>query len=103
LAACLTDRQLHRITQRGLCHGMAGVYQTAYRAARDAQSPAIGARLPAVAAALTRHAAAAHNHSDDIDIGTGLLTGDAGVVLALETTRHTTPPSSEWDACLLIT
>ncbi|MEU8266402.1 lanthionine synthetase C family protein [Sphaerisporangium sp. NPDC049002] len=105
LAACLTDRQLHRITQMGLCHGMAGVYQTAYRAARDAQSPTIGARLPAVAAALTRYATATQNHSDDIDdigIGTGLLTGGAGVGLALETTRHTTPPRSGWDACLLI-
>lgn len=97
LAACLSDRQLHQITEAGLCHGMAGVYQTAYRAARDARNPAIEQRLPVVAAALTRHAATVR------DDKTGLLTGGAGVGLVLETTRHATPPRSGWDACLLIT
>ncbi|MFI7048968.1 lanthionine synthetase C family protein [Streptosporangium sandarakinum] len=95
LAACLTGRQLRRITDAGLCHGMAGVYQSAYRAARDAQSTAIAQRLPALAEALTRTAA----EGDEA----GLLTGVAGVGLALETTRHITPPRSGWDACLLIT
>lgn len=85
LAASLADRQLHRIGDAGLCHGMAGVYQSAYRAARDARSPAIEQRLPAVAAALIRYAAAQNGEA-------GLLTGDAGVNLALETTRYTTPP-----------
>ena len=33
----------------------------------------------------------------------GLLTGRAGVGLALETARHSTPPRTEWDTCLLIT
>jgi hypothetical protein len=95
LAAALAARQLHRITDAGLCHGMAGVYQSAYRAAADAANPAIGQRLPAVADALARHAAPGGD--------AGLLTGDAGTNLALETTRHTTPPCSGWDACLLIT
>ncbi|MER5646982.1 lanthionine synthetase C family protein [Streptosporangium sp. NPDC002524] len=97
IVAALSARQLHRITDAGLCHGMAGVYQTAYRAAADAADPAIGQRLPAAATALTRHAAAATGGQ------AGLLTGDAGVDLALETTRCTTPPRSGWDACLLIT
>jgi lantibiotic biosynthesis protein len=96
LVACLTDQQLQRITEAGLCHGMAGVYQSAYRAARDAQTPAIGRRLSVLATALARHTAAA-------DDETGLLTGGVGVGLALETTRHTAPPRSGWDACLLIT
>jgi len=39
LAASLTETQLDRITDPGLCHGLAGVYQTAYRAARDARNP----------------------------------------------------------------
>ncbi|MFI7225137.1 lanthionine synthetase C family protein [Nonomuraea angiospora] len=97
MADCLTDQQLQKITEPGLCHGMAGVYQTAYRAALDARNPAIGRRLPALAAALSQHATA---NQDDTE---GLPTGPAGVGLALETARHTTPPRSGWDACLLIT
>ncbi|HEY9476068.1 MAG TPA: lanthionine synthetase C family protein, partial [Mycobacteriales bacterium] len=96
LAACLTDRQLNRVTDPGLCHGAAGVYQTAFRAARDAESPKIRQRLPLAATTLARHAAASRND------GSGLLTGDAGVRLAMETTRRTVPPRSGWDACLLI-
>lgn len=99
LAACLTDKQLGRITEAGLCHGMAGVYQTAYRAARDARSPAIGRRLPVLAARLAQHAASLGDQGDE----GGLLTGGTGVALALETTRHTAAPRSGWDACLLIT
>ncbi|MGR6913616.1 lanthionine synthetase C family protein [[Actinomadura] parvosata] len=95
LAECLTEQQLQKITEPGLCHGMAGVYQTAYRAALDAQNPAIGQRLPVLAAALTQ--------CKTTGDGEGLLTGAAGVGLALETSRHTTPPRSGWDACLLIT
>lgn len=99
LAACLTDTQLDLITEPGLCHGIAGVYQTTYRAARDAQNPAIAARLPALASRLTEHANTLSEQRDD----RGLLTGHTGVGLALETTRNTTPPHTGWDACLLIT
>jgi lantibiotic biosynthesis protein len=94
LAACLSPPQLARLTGPGLCHGTAGLYMTALRAAQDAITPEIGQRLPAVAALL-----AAHAHRTD---GTGLLTGAAGVRLALEAARSGTP-RSEWDACLLIT
>lgn len=96
LAANLTDRHLGRITEGGLCHGMAGVYQTTYRAAHDAHEPALRQRLPALMTALAQHATTGQDEP-------GLLTGQAGVDLALETTRHTTPPRSGWDACLLIT
>ncbi|WP_261558877.1 lanthionine synthetase C family protein [Frankia tisae] len=99
LAASLTDTQLDRITEPGLCHGMAGIYQTAYRAARDARNPAIGRRLPALAARLAQHAGSLGDQCDEV----GLLTGSAGVALALETTRRTGPPRTGWDACLLIT
>lgn len=99
LAASLTDKQLDRITEPGLCHGIAGVYQTAYRAARDARNPAIGRRLPVLAAKLAQHAGSLGDQGDE----GGLLTGGAGVALALETTRHTAPPRTGWDACLLIT
>ncbi len=97
MAECLTGQQLQKITDAGLCHGMAGVYQTAYRASLDAANQAIGSRLPALAAALTQHAAIGQDDTE------GLLDGPAGVGLALETARHTTPPRSGWDACLLIT
>lgn len=96
MAACLTDRQLARITEAGLCHGMAGVYQTAYRASVDAETPGIRERLPAVAAALAQRVAAT-----DAETTQGLLTGDAGVSLTLEAVRHSTPRTG-WDACLLI-
>lgn len=91
MAACLTAGQLHRISEPGLCHGLAGIYQTAYRASQDALTPEIAARLPLVAAALADHVAACPEN------GTGLLTGEAGVRLAMETAL------SGWDACLLIT
>ncbi|MET8139886.1 lanthionine synthetase C family protein [Sphaerisporangium sp. NPDC005288] len=97
MAECLTDQNLQNITDAGLCHGMAGVYQTAYRASIDAANPAIGQRLPTLAAALTQHAATGQDDAE------GLLTGAAGVGLALETARHNKPPRSGWDACLLIT
>lgn len=99
LAANLTDTQLDRITEPGLCHGIAGIYQTAYRAALDAGTPTIAQRLPAVAARLAQHAGALGDQGGE----SGLLTGSAGVGLALETTRRTAPPHTGWDACLLIT
>ncbi|SEF38108.1 Lanthionine synthetase C-like protein [Amycolatopsis pretoriensis] len=101
LAATLTDAQLDRITDAGLCHGIAGVFQTAYRAARDARRPALAARLPALAGRLSRHARGDEDRHQAHP--TGLLTGSAGVDLALETARHSTPPPTGWDACLLIT
>jgi lantibiotic biosynthesis protein len=104
LAASLTGTQLDRITEPGLCHGIAGMYQTAYRASRDARDPAIAHCLPALADRLARHA---RSFGDDEGGGeadaTGLLNGRAGVGLALETARRSTPPHTGWDACLLIT
>jgi hypothetical protein len=99
LAASLADTQLDRIIEPGLCHGIAGIYQTAYRAARDARNPAIGRRLPVLAARLAQRADPLGDQGDE----GGLLTGGPGVALALETTRHTGPPRTGWDACLLIT
>ena len=54
IAACLTDPQ--PLTEPGLCHGLAGLYQTAFRAAADATSPAIAAQLPPLTDRLTRAA-----------------------------------------------
>jgi hypothetical protein len=100
LATVLTDPQLDQITESGLCHGLAGVYQTAYRAAADARAPAVSRRLPAIAARLlAQHAASPEDRDED----GGLLTGGSGVALALETARHLEPPRTGWDTCLLVT
>lgn len=95
IAACLTESQLERLASASLCHGTAGLYQTARRAAADALTAAISDRLPSVAAKLTAFGARPRQP--------GFLTGDAGRRLALETARHAAPPRSGWDACLLIT
>jgi hypothetical protein len=100
LVESLTDAHLDSVTEPGLCHGLAGIYQTAYRAAHDARTPALAHQLPALADRLAQHAP---SPGDDGHTATGLLTGSTGVSLALETTRHTTPPHTGWDACLLIT
>lgn len=97
LVACLSDpAQLSQITGPGLCHGWAGVYQTAVRAARDALTPQISARLPHLADLLTRHASAGHGEDP------GLLEGQAGLALALHTATRIAPPISGWDTCLMI-
>ncbi len=98
LAHCLADpAQLARITDTSLCHGWAGLHQTAWRAAREARTPAIADALPHLTDLLVRHGRP--GHAD----GTGLLEGDAGLALALHTAAHpATEPISGWDACLLI-
>jgi lantibiotic biosynthesis protein len=79
-----------------LCHGWAGLFQTAWRAARDARTPALADCLPDMTRLLARHA---RPRASD---GTGLLEGDAGLALALHTAAYGTPPASGWDACLLL-
>ncbi|WP_369825187.1 lanthionine synthetase C family protein [Kitasatospora sp. Root107] len=94
LSACLADpEQLDKITDAGLCHGWAGLYQTTWRAASDATTPALHTALPRLAAELVRHSGPG--------AGPGFLEGDAGTALAL-TTAATGAPTSGWDACLLI-
>ena len=96
-AACLSDtNQLASLVDTSLCHGWAGLYQTAWRAANDALTPAIGAHLPFLASCLIRHVNT-RDHDDS-----GLLTGTAGLALATHTAAHNTAPISGWDACLLI-
>lgn len=102
VAASLTDAQLDRVTEPGVCHGIAGIYQTAYRAARDARTPGIARRLPILADRLAQHTAPLGDATGGTD-GGGLLTGRAGIALAQETTRSVAPPRTGWDACLLIT
>jgi lantibiotic biosynthesis protein len=97
LVRCLQDAgQRVRMTDAGLCHGAAGLYMTARRAAEDAHCPALTAQLPGLAADLHRQALAGTAH------GRGLLDGVAGTALALHAAVADTAPISGWDACLLI-
>ncbi|MFG2972416.1 lanthionine synthetase C family protein [Streptomyces sp. NPDC048331] len=94
LATCLADpRQLGSITDPGLCHGAAGLFQTVWRAARDACVPGLGSATHRLADTLTGH----HAHQED-----GFLEGAAGQALAQATASRDQPPTSGWDACLLI-
>ncbi|TDC75700.1 lanthionine synthetase [Streptomyces hainanensis] len=97
LVACLSDpAQRARLTDPGLCHGWAGVYQTTWRAAQDAITPELHPLLPHLAGTLAHHA------DHDSRNATGFLDGDAGTALALTTAARAAAPTSGWDACLLI-
>jgi hypothetical protein len=93
----LTDPgQLAQVTDTGLCHGWAGIYQTAARAAADALNP----RLKALPGHLADTLVAQAQPGDQL--ATGLINGDAGTALALTTFASQQAPTTGWDACLLI-
>jgi hypothetical protein len=97
LARCLADPgQQAKITDAGLCHGAAGLYMTALRAAGDAASPAVAGYLPDLAG-LLRHWALAESAW-----APGFLEGNAGTALALHAAAAGAAPDSGWDACMLI-
>lgn len=94
LATCLADeRQLARLTDAGLCHGTGGLFQTVWRAARDARTPVVGAAALRLSNTLTGQ----HAFED-----TAFLEGAAGQALAQATALYNRAPASRWDACLLI-
>ncbi len=96
LIGCLTDPAQHqRLTGSGLCHGAAGLFQTAWRVAADAPSTDVAAYLPGLAAQMLATA-------DSIE-ETGVLNGAAGWALALSTAAGDQPPATGWDAFLLLT
>ncbi|SEG85762.1 Lanthionine synthetase C-like protein [Actinacidiphila yanglinensis] len=88
--------QLAHITDAGLCHGWAGIYQTTTRAAADALDPRLRDLLPTLGAALLDYARLGPTPAP------GFLNGAAGTGLALSTLATQQPPSTGWDACLLI-
>ncbi len=95
LIGCLTDpEQLRRITDHGLCHGSAGLFQTTWRIAADAYAPDLTAHLPDLAERLLT--------PDLPGAAIGLLEGEAGLALALSTAAADEPPASRWDTCLLL-
>ncbi|WP_237327003.1 lanthionine synthetase C family protein [Streptomyces sp. CBMAI 2042] len=88
--------QLALVTDSGLCHGWAGIYQTAHRAAADA----LDARLRVLPDRLG-HALTASGQPGTSSTP-GLINGAAGTALALTTFASKQAPSTGWDACLLI-
>ncbi|MDH6221500.1 lanthionine synthetase C family protein [Streptomyces pseudovenezuelae] len=97
LYQALTDPvQLAHVTDTGLCHGWAGIYQTAARAAADA----LDLRLQTLPHRLGS-TLAARAQPGDLST-TGLINGDAGTALALTAFALQKAPASGWDACLLI-
>lgn len=94
LISCLKDpEQLERITDHSLCHGSAGLFQTAWHIAADAHTPGLTAHLAELAERLLT--------PEPPGTALGLLEGSAGLALALSTAANE-PPASRWDACLLL-
>lgn len=88
---CLTDpQQTSLITDRGLCHGAAGLYMTLASIAADTITP-----LPDAADLLLGQPA----HPAE---PTGFLTGSAGYALALHTLAAQKPPATTWDTAMLL-
>ena len=110
LVAALTDPdQLKATTDKGLCHGFAGLAHIAARAADDAHPSTVGrlrAAIPALLAVVhppgTDPAHGASTLMRDEERGTGFLDGAAGIALGVLAPSTTRPPQSAWDACLLI-
>lgn len=95
LIGCLTDpEQLRRITDSSLCHGSAGLFQTAWHIAADAHASDLTAHLPALAERLLT--------PEPPGAAIGLLEGSTGLALALCTAAADEPPASRWDTCLLL-
>ncbi|GAA3162352.1 MULTISPECIES: lanthionine synthetase C family protein [Streptomyces] len=97
LYRALTDpAQLAQVTDSGLCHGWAGIYQTAHRAAADALDPRLRTLPERLGDALTTHAEPGDPPPP------GLLNGAAGTALALTTVVSQQTPITGWDSCFLI-
>ncbi|RLL67403.1 lanthionine synthetase C family protein [Streptomyces sp. Z26] len=93
LTSCLTStRQLDKVTDRGLCHGLGGILRTVQRVAQDAEHPAEYDRQLGV---LAHRFAAAPEPEDD-----GFLLGKTGAALAFQDAAG---PRGQWDTCLLLT
>ncbi|GAA4687883.1 Lanthionine synthetase C-like protein [Promicromonospora umidemergens] len=89
-----SEQSLATLTDVGLCHGLAGVLQTAWRASVDAATPDLANEV----VRLTR---AVVEQTDSLTEQTEFLDGLAGVALALHTVT-TGHREAQWDTCLLL-
>ena len=85
---------LSALTDAGLCHGLAGVLQTTWRASVDAATPDLAAEV-------TRLVRAVVARTDPLTEETEFLDGLAGIALALHTVT-TDHREAQWDTCLLL-
>lgn len=102
MLACLQDiAQLDRITDAGLCHGMAGVLHTAWRMSGDATTFDLTRALPTLTARLVERMSRPCADPE-------LLDGHTGAALTLHTIATSAAIGSPavpalWDACLMLT
>ncbi|WP_433464093.1 lanthionine synthetase C family protein [Spirillospora sp. CA-128828] len=82
-------------TQIGLCHGTAGLLQSALRMATDAATPALATELPHLTARLLAQLDGPISDPE-------LLDGAAGAALTLHTAGTDTIPGPAWDRFLLL-
>lgn len=95
--AIADEAQLTQLSDVSLCHGWAGVLHTAWRVGEHDEQ--VRVHVPRLAARLTEHQQrqCGRTHSSH-----GLLTGNAGVQLVQHAVATGTPPTTRWDACLLL-
>ncbi|MFG2224533.1 lanthionine synthetase C family protein [Streptomyces sp. NPDC048644] len=86
-----------RVTDPTFCHGRAGLLHICHTLATASGDPRLAAHRDTLAAQLlTAHRPPGpHDHP-------GLLTGTAGIALALHAYATGTPPASGWDGALLL-
>lgn len=87
--------QLDRVGDAGLCHGLAGILQTAWRMAADDCTGEIAAELPHLGQRLLAQLSPAPREPEFLD-------GTAGIALALHTLGTRAAPRTGWDSCLLL-
>ena len=99
LAVLQDTNQRNRLSEIGLCHGKAGLLQSACRMATTSTDPhraaQLTAHLPGLAAELTDQL------GDDAHDTPELMNGTAGAALALHTAAIGTPATT-WDAFLAL-
>ena len=88
--------ELRRLTGTGLCHGTAGLLQSAWRMAADAATSEISAELPRLVIRLTAQLAGSREDNPE------LLDGTAGAALALHAVGTAAAPGPCWDAFLAL-
>jgi hypothetical protein len=99
--------QLAAISDLSLCHGYAGLLHIAQRAAGDAITPQLTARLPRLLDAIVGHEG---GNADRLAASLlrpqardyGLLEGAAGIALVLHTAQAGGSIDRGWDSCLLV-
>lgn len=89
-----STQSMATLTDTGLCHGLAGVLATTWRAGIDAATPDLINEVTQLVQAVVAS-------TDPLSENTEFLDGLAGTALALHTTT-TDHREAQWDTCLLL-